>query len=185
MPINEGGVAAHHQNPLVAPVGWQNEIPRIENRSESISSPKGRLTWCLYLTGAEGYVGRDGLNSGGIYGLDGQPYIQTPDIVYETHDRIHWHELRDIHDHFMKEKIPETVRICERDLKVENKVDDLYFQGRFYETNEEGEEVESETVTVFHTYRSIMVGFGKAGSNMREQYVGMRRVADFFLVNTF
>lgn len=172
-------------NPLVAPVDWQDHLPKVEKRSESIITPHGKLTWSLYLTGGEGYLGRDGLKSGGIYGHDGQPYIQTPDIVFDTHDAIHWHELRDIHALFDSQKIPDVVRITERDLKIENKVDDLYFQGRFWETNEDGEEVPSEYCTVFHTYRTIMVGFGHAGSNPREHYVGMRRVADFFLITTF
>ena len=54
---------------------------------------------------------------------------------------------------------------------IENKVDDLYFQGRFWKKNEEtGEEEAEEFCTVFHTYRTILVGFGKAGTNPREHY---------------
>ena len=107
------------QNPLVAPLNWEEQLPRVEKRSETIITPHGKLCWNLYLTGGEGYVGRDGLTSGGIYGHDGQPFIQTPDLVFETHDKIHWHELRDIHKMFADgTKIPETVRISERDLKM-------------------------------------------------------------------
>ena len=109
-------------NPLVAPENWQDQLPRVEKRSETIITPHGKLCWNLYLTGGEGYVGRDGINSGGIYGHDGQPYIQTPDLVYETHDKIHWHELRDIHKIFESQKIPDVVRITERDLKMPHRL---------------------------------------------------------------
>ena len=67
-------------NPLVAADDWEDQIPRKETRAETITTPQGKLTWDLYLTGGEGYVGRDGIKSGGIFGLDGQPYIMTPDI---------------------------------------------------------------------------------------------------------
>lgn len=68
------------ENPLVACDDWADKIDPDEKRSDMIETPQGKLTWDLYLTGGEGYVGRDGITSGGIFGLDGQPYIMTPDI---------------------------------------------------------------------------------------------------------
>ena len=67
-------------NPLIAADDWEDQLPRNETRPEMITTPQGKLTWDLYLTGGEGYVGRDGIKSGGIFGLDGQPFIMTPDI---------------------------------------------------------------------------------------------------------
>lgn len=163
-------------NPLVAADDWEDQLPRKEARAEVIDTPQGKLTWDLYCTGGEGYVGRDGIKSGGIFGLDGQPYIMTPDITYPTHDEVHWWELRDLVELFEKEKIPDTINICFRTLKVENK-SDIYFQGYFEE--------DGQTITVFKTYRTFIVGFGKPDADLREMYVGMRRVADFFLITTF
>merc|ERR1711879_639938 len=90
-------------NPLIAPADWEEKLPRVENRPPAIVTPP-KPTWELYLTGGEGYVGRNGIKSGGIYGHDGQPYIQTGDMVFETHDLIHWHELRNIHTLFEEKK---------------------------------------------------------------------------------
>lgn len=53
-------------NPLIAPADWQDKLPRVENRPPSIVTPS-RPTWELYLTGGEGYVGRDGIQSGGMF----------------------------------------------------------------------------------------------------------------------
>jgi len=163
-------------NPLIAADDWEDQLPRNETRPEMITTPQGKLTWDLYLTGGEGYVGRDGIKSGGIFGLDGQPFIMTPDISYPTHDEVHWHELRDLVPLFEKEEIPDEISICFKTLKVEHK-SDIYFQGYFEE--------DGTSITVFKTYRTFLVGFGKEGADLREQYVGMRRVADFFLITTF
>lgn len=48
-------------------------IPRVEKRPDMIESPKN-ASWEMFLTGAEGYVGRDCIESGGIYSTEGQPY---------------------------------------------------------------------------------------------------------------
>ena len=89
---------------------------------------------------------------------------------------MHWHELRDLVPLFEKEEIPDEISICFKTLKVEHK-SDIYFQGYFEE--------DGTSITVFKTYRTFLVGFGKEGADLREQYVGMRRVADFFLITTF
>lgn len=161
-------------NPLIAPADWQDKLPRVENRPPSIVTPS-RPTWELYLTGGEGYVGRDGIQSGGIYGHDGQPYIQTQDMVFETHDLIHWHELRNIHQLFEDKKVGDEVSIAQRTLTIVNK-SDIYLQGCF----EDG-----TTCTIFHTCRTFLVGLGTPEADLREVYVGMQRVADFFMLTTF
>jgi len=171
-------------NPLIASDDWEDAIPRVEHRPEMITTPQGKLTWELYLTGGEGYVGRDGIKSGGIFGLDGQPYIMTPDIVYPTHDEVHWWELRDLVELFEKEELPDEIEICQRKLIVENK-SDIYFQGYFEDGEGETTDRKWNNITVFKTHRTFMVGFGKDDSDLREMYVGMRRVADFFLITTF
>ena len=77
---------------------------------------------------------------------------------------------------FEKEEIPDEIKICFKTLKVEHK-SDIYFQGLFEE--------DGTSITVFKTYRTFLIGFGQPDADLREMYVGMRRVADFFLVTTF
>jgi len=161
----------------VAPENFALFIPSVEKRPDMIPTPRNP-SWELFLTGEEGFVGRDSITSGAMFLPTGQPLIQCFDMVEEGYDLIHHTEIKAIHKMFESKKIADKVSIKEKTFKVEQSDPELYCQG----TDEDG-----NVWTVFHTHKCIMVGFSDKGEecNPREMYTGMRRVADFFLINTF
>jgi len=162
----------------LAPANFLDLIPRVEDRPDMIPKPRNP-TWEMFLTGAEGYCGRNLIESGGIYTEKGQPLIQTIDYSFDTHDLIHHQELKAIHDMFEAKKIPEKVQFAGTELTVEEGCDpELYFQAM--------DEKNNCAWTIIHTHRHILVGSSKNPDiNLREMKAGMMRVADFFLICTF
>ena len=134
---------------------------------------------------------------------DGQPLIQCHDMVYRTrgklyakkgspqihymyffilflyeeYDRIHHTEIKAIHKMFEAKKFESQIHLAETFFNVEQSDPELYIQGK----DEAG-----GTWTIFHTHKTIMIGYSdQEECNPREMYTGMRRVADFFLINSY
>ena len=123
------------------------------------------------------YVGRDQLTSGAIFMHDGQPLIQCHDMVNDEYDRIHHTEIKAIHKMFEAKKFADKIEIAETSFTVEQSDPELYVQGK----DEAG-----GTWTVFHTHKTVMIGYSDVEEcNPRECYLGMSRVADFFLMNSY
>jgi hypothetical protein len=160
----------------VAPENALLMVPSIEKRPDMIPTPRNP-TWELFLTGEEGYVGRDNITSGAMFLHSGQPLIQTWDLVEEGYDLIHHTEIKEIHKMFEAKKFPAEVCVAQKTFKIENSDPELYCQGK----DEEG-----NYWTVMHTHKTVMIGMSdKEDVNPREMYTGMRRVADFFLISTY
>lgn len=161
---------------LTCPENFAAFIPKIEKRGDMIENPRNP-TWELFLTGEEGYVGRDSITSGAIFMQDGQPLIQCHDMVYDEYDRVHHTEIKAIHKMFEAKKFENTIHIAETSFTVDQSDPELYIQGK----DEAG-----GTWTIFHTHKTVMIGYSdKEDCNPREMYTGMRRVADFFLINSY
>jgi len=161
---------------LTCPENFAAFIPKIEKRGDMIENPRNP-TWELFLTGEEGYVGRDSITSGAIFMHDGQPLIQCHDMVYDEYDKIHHTEIKAIKKMFEAKKFADKIDIAETFFKVEQSDPELYIQGK----DEAG-----GTWTIFNTHKTIMIGYSDVEDcNAREMYTGMRRVADFFLINSY
>ena len=129
------------------------------------------------MCGKEGYLGRNGFESGGIYFTNGQPLIQTPDLTTTAFDWIHHKELKAISDFVFDKNIPETVSLMNQEWNVTDKDEkgELWFQM----------EDQYNRWTVFKTYKCLLLGKGSVEENAREMRKGIQRVADFYLVNTY
>merc|ERR1711976_538 len=136
---------------LIPPADWKDAIPKNEERPDMIDTPRGAIAWEYYLTGKEGYVGRDNIESGGMYFLDGRPLIQTSDLVNQTYDLIHHKELKAINKYFESNKIPEKISLAQNEINVTGKDDksELWFQGQ---------DSEGSLWTVFKTYKTLVLG---------------------------
>merc|ERR1712179_282802 len=96
---------------LIPPADWKDAIPKNEARPDMIDTPRGSIGWDYYLTGKEGFVGRDNIESGGMYFPDGRPLIQTADLVTTGWDLIHHKELKQINDFFASKKFQNHVSL--------------------------------------------------------------------------
>jgi hypothetical protein len=164
---------------LIPPADWQDAIPKHEERPDMIDTPRGSIGWDYYLTGKEGFVGRDNIVSGGMYFPDGRPLIQTSDLVNQNYDIIHHKELKAINKFFEDKKIPETLEIAQLKLEVVSKDEksELYFQGK----DEEG-----NIWTFFKTYKCLILGIVREPEvELKSIRTAMLRVVDFFLINQY
>jgi hypothetical protein len=171
----------------VAPVNFLDMIEQNEKREDMIDAKKlhGKVEWNMFLTGGQGYVGRDGITSGAIFSANGdcgRPYIQTPDLSFPTHDVIHHKQIKAIAKMFETGQFPSTLTLGTANINVETIDKDLYLQGH----DEEG-----FPWTVFRTYKVIFIGYSKREdlvfdeTFMKKMYIGMRRVSDFLMIHNY
>jgi len=164
---------------LIPPADWREAIPPNEDRPDMIDTPRNVIPWDYYLTGKEGYCGRDEIESGGMYFHDGRPLIQTADWVSTEADLIHHKELKAVYKYFCDKKFPDKIELGQRSLTVFEKDEksELYVQA---------EDDMGGCWTCFKTYKTIVIGYSSnPDADRKAMRKGMQRVIDFFLINQY
>ena len=168
---------------LIPNSDWRDHIPENEERADMIDVPESQkaIQWQFYLVGREGYLGRDNLESGGMYFTDGRVLCQTEDLTEEKSDKIHFKELRAFTSCFEEKKFPETMWLMGQEFVItdQDKDSELWVQ-----LEEVGENPVNRW-TVFKTYKTLCLAVGPVEGDARRMRMGVQRVGDFFMINQF